>query len=65
MDIYKVFKSIEYKYLKVFRDKYIIYDDSSLKNIYFTYEYEFYKNQPNLINNTYKIAYVGCIYHCG
>ena len=56
------------KYVQVFADKYIIYNDQEKTSVDYEYEFDFQNASPEhaaIIGNTYVMAFVGCTYHCG
>jgi alpha-tubulin suppressor-like RCC1 family protein len=58
----------ESKYVEVFADKYVIYNEPEKQTIYYTYEFDFAngsQDQQDCIGKTYVMAFVGCTYHCG
>ena len=61
-------KELEYecKELDVFKDKYIIWDDIDKTIVKFLYKFNFEQNDDykQLIGNSYKVAFIGCTYHC-
>ena len=58
----------ESKYVEVFSDKYVIYNNTEKTDEYYTYMFDFANGtteQQSCIGNTYTMAFIGCTYHCG
>ena len=58
----------EEKYVEVFSDKYIIYNDQEKTSVDYEYTFDFQNASPDhaaIIGNTYVMAFVGCTYHGG
>ena len=56
------------KYIEVFADKYTIYNDKEKTSIFLEHVFDFAGASPEqsaIVGNTYKMAFVGCTYHCG
>ena len=56
------------KWIRIFNDKYIIYNDEAETDEHFTYEFDFANASAEhtaIIGNQYQMAFVGCTYHCG
>jgi len=53
------------KWVMVYDDKYIVYNDSEYTNVYCTYPYDFSTHNPDMIGKTFRCARIGCTYHCG
>ena len=53
------------KYIQINGDGYVIYNDEAKTVEHMSVEHDFATLQPNLVGQTYKMAFVGCTYHCG
>jgi hypothetical protein len=56
------------KWINVFEDKYIIYNNVSQTDVFYTYNFNFKHGteyQQTLIGKQYVLAFIGCTYHCG
>jgi hypothetical protein len=56
------------KWIRIFNDKYVIYNDEAETDEHFTYEFDFANASAEhaaVIGNQYQMAFVGCTYHCG
>ena len=57
------------KYIMVSIDKYSIYNDAAHTDLYKDFSHDFTNTVDSsgnsIIGNNYKMAFVGCTYHCG
>ena len=61
-------KKYEMKYIVVLSDKYVVYNDKEHTDLYSEFEGAFTNIQVNnesIIGKTFKMAFLGCTYHCG
>jgi hypothetical protein len=56
--------TMDVKYLHIYTDRYIIYNDEDLSDIYLEVEQNFLEKQ-DIIGNTYKVCLISATYHCG
>jgi hypothetical protein len=66
-DIY--IEKYDMKYILVSTDKYSIYNDGEHTDLYKEFQHDFVNINDNsgnsIIGNEYKMAFIGCTYHCG
>jgi hypothetical protein len=56
------------KVVEILGDRYKIYNDAGKADLYYEHKFDFTNGttiQQSIIGNTYKMAFIGCTYHCG
>ena len=53
------------KYVQINTSNYVVYNDAALTEEFLRYDHDFAVAQPALVGQVFKMAFVGCTYHCG